>query len=96
MSIDYEICSCCGEAFPDVMEYGYCARCGAIFCEGCMNVYGLEDEEVTEESCPFCSGKEIDSDEFLNWLFDNNNFDYDRIEYEEEFRNYKKGKLHED
>ena len=66
----------CGEAFPDVMDYVVCEKCGTMFCEDCMNVYGLEDKEVTEESCPFCSGKEIDSDEFLNWL----------IEYKKECR----------
>ena len=67
MSIDYETCSCCGRAFPDVMDYAMCEKCGAIFCEDCMeglvlNEYG----EVTKESCPICNGKTIDSDEFLD------------------------------
>ena len=96
MSIDYKTCSCCGEAFPDVMDYAMCEKCGAIFCEDCMDGLVLNEYgEVTKESCPICNGKTIDSDEFLDWLFEYAEIPFDRHSYEEEFIKYKKGKLDE-
>ena len=45
MSIDYEVCRVCGEAFPDCEEYAYCDKCGNTFHMDCV---GLESgEELT-------------------------------------------------
>lgn len=54
MSIDYYSCAVCGDAFPDVIDYGYCANCEETLCSHCRDemgkTYGVlgEDHEKAD------------------------------------------------
>lgn len=40
MSIDYYSCTICGEAFPDVVDYGHCGNCENVLCADCRDRMG--------------------------------------------------------
>ena len=40
MGIDYYSCVVCGEAFPDVIDYGHCANCEETLCSDCRDEMG--------------------------------------------------------
>lgn len=37
MGIDYYSCTVCGEAFPDVVDYGSCGNCEETLCAHCRD-----------------------------------------------------------
>lgn len=49
MGIDYHSCAICDDAFPDVIDYGYCGNCEEVLCAHCRDEmgekYGVFDED---------------------------------------------------
>jgi hypothetical protein len=63
MGIDYYSCEVCGEAFPDVIDYGHCGNCEEVLCADCRDEmgkkYGVLGEEhekadIFGEDAPVC------------------------------------------
>ena len=67
MSIDYEVCGVCGEAFPDCEDYAYCDKCGNTFHRDCIDDW--DGEELTPDKCPICSMEIIPPEDLLNFIF---------------------------
>lgn len=50
MGIDYEVCKVCREAFPDVVDYGWCGTCEDSICERCNKKMIEKYGQVNEDS----------------------------------------------
>lgn len=51
------VCNNCGEAFPDVIDYGYCGSCEEAVCQYCKNELLEKYGEATEEEFTFNYGE---------------------------------------
>jgi hypothetical protein len=49
MGIDYYSCVVCGEAFPDVIDYGHCGNCEETLCADCRDEMGEKYGVLGEE-----------------------------------------------
>ena len=66
MSVDYEVCSHCGDTFCDCGDYFTCDVCGKEFCQEC----GEDAITVDETGCDYCRGEIANDEEFLCWLYE--------------------------
>ena len=85
--IDYETCSVCGEAFPDVMTHIWCDECGSVFCEECIDEFGLKEDSKTGIliNCPICNKTAVTDELLLNFLI-NLHYGGNRVEVESLYR----------
>jgi hypothetical protein len=82
MGIDYYSCVVCGEAFPDVIDYGHCGKCEETLCGDCRDKmgekYGVIGEEHEKASwygedapncCDECNKPTIDNKKFETLMY---------------------------
>jgi hypothetical protein len=82
MGIDYYSCEVCGEAFPDVIDYGHCGGCEEVLCGNCREEmgekYGVlgEDHEKASwygenapNSCDSCNKPKLDNKKFETLMY---------------------------
>lgn len=74
MGIDYLVCKSCGEAFPDVIDYGWCNGCGSNFCEECKRDlidmdYKYDEEDGDFLECPECNKPVLDKERFNTLMY---------------------------
>ena len=70
MSVDWATCEVCGD------DWNYCAYCGRYTCSDCLAKPYEEDEEtgeMSEECCPYCSGKLVHDSDLLEFLLKRDN-----------------------
>jgi hypothetical protein len=82
MGIDYYSCVVCGEAFPDVIDYGHCGKCEETLCGDCRDEmgekYGVLGEEHEKASwygaeapncCDECNKPTMDNKKFETLMY---------------------------
>lgn len=82
MGIDYLVCKSCGEAFPDVIDYGYCGNCKEVVCEYCkdkmIEKYGIADEN-SKFSDDYGEDNPVKCDSCVNPTVTISKGEYDRL-----------------
>lgn len=96
MSVDYFSCQCCGDARYEEAIIS-CEKCGASICNECIVLYSEDnndceyyfpnhvrndDGELKSKHCPFCTGKSIDDQDLLKFIYKKYNIDEDQIKKE--------------